>query len=326
MTKKGVLQGGEQMTPLFAQRRQVRAKTAKDVGSPRCAEAARDLLLHFDHANISLGLGIIKRHTQVMQEGENRVLVQREAIEQIARRRLFGPPLFLDGGGRIRRIGLIAFFQYPLIAGDPVSDLQRRERAAPHLSCLITSGLHLPQHVFELGGPALLVLFLKEKQFAQVMDIAQRVQAPVEPVAAKAIMQASALKLRQDADGVQGFFAAFGMDRIVGQRLGGTDVRPPALARHIQAAFILMEHVGLDQRLFDLLLYRFKQRGGPLHLGDDRGLRDGDAQQIKEHFASPSQRQQMLHHQQARCRGHAASVLHVGSHLLGEGRRVHLAT
>ena len=58
MTKKGVLQGGEQIETLFAQRRQVRAKTAKDLGSPRCAEAARHLLLHFDHANVTLSLRI----------------------------------------------------------------------------------------------------------------------------------------------------------------------------------------------------------------------------------------------------------------------------
>ncbi len=34
-----------------------------------------------------------------MQVGEHHVLMQREAIEHIARRRLFGPPLFLTLGG-----------------------------------------------------------------------------------------------------------------------------------------------------------------------------------------------------------------------------------
>ena len=145
MTKKGVLQGGEQIKPLFAQRRQVRAKTAKDLSSLRCAEATRDLLLHFEHPNVSLGLRIIKGDSQVVQEGEHRVLVQREAIKQIARRRLFGPPLFLDFGGRIWWIGLIAFLQDHLIAGNPVSDLHGRERTAPALSCLITGGLHVQQ-------------------------------------------------------------------------------------------------------------------------------------------------------------------------------------
>ncbi len=46
MTKRGLLQGCEQITTLFAQRRQVRANPAKDLGSHMRAEAARDLLLH----------------------------------------------------------------------------------------------------------------------------------------------------------------------------------------------------------------------------------------------------------------------------------------
>ena len=58
MTKKGVLQGGEQIEALFAQRRQVSPKAAKNLGSPGRAEAARHLLLHFEHANVALGLGI----------------------------------------------------------------------------------------------------------------------------------------------------------------------------------------------------------------------------------------------------------------------------
>ena len=60
MTKKGLLQGGEEIEALFAQRRQISAKAAKDLGAPRRAEAARHLLLHFDHANVTLGLGIGK--------------------------------------------------------------------------------------------------------------------------------------------------------------------------------------------------------------------------------------------------------------------------
>ncbi len=58
MTKKGLLQGGEQIKTLFAQAREIRAKTAKDLSSLRRAEAARNLLLHFEHAKVSLGLRI----------------------------------------------------------------------------------------------------------------------------------------------------------------------------------------------------------------------------------------------------------------------------
>ena len=101
----------------------------------------------------------------------------------------------------------------------------------------------------------MLLLFIQKEQFAQMVDIAQGVQAVVEPVAAPAIMQASASKLGQNANSLQGFLASFGMDAIVGQCLGGTDVNPPALPRHVQTAFILMDDLRVFQRLGDLLLH-----------------------------------------------------------------------
>ncbi len=325
MTKKSVLQGGEEIEALFAQRRQVSAKAAKDLGSSGRAEAARHLLLHFEHANVTLGLGIVERHAQILQEGQRRLLVQTKTIEQIARRRLFASTFFRHRCGRLRRIGLIASLQHGLIACLPVSDFHGVERYAPLGSCLVAGVFHREQQLAHLVGPCLLLLFIEKEQFAQMVDMAQGMLARVEPVAAKAIMQASAAKVGQDVDGVEGGLAAFGVDGIVGQRGGGTDVEPPALAGHPHTAFILMEHVGPDQRRFDLLLHRFEQRRGPLQLRGDRGFRDGDAQQVPEHFACSSQRQQMLHHQQAGGRGHAASVLHAGPHLLGEGCRAHLA-
>src|SRR6266478_6123624 len=125
MTKKGLLQGGEQIKTLFAQAREIRAKTAKDLSSLRRAEAARNLLLHFEHAKVSLGLRIVERHTQILQESQDRLLVQALPVEQIARCRLFASSFFRDRRRRIGRIGLIADLEHGLIACCPVSDLQR---------------------------------------------------------------------------------------------------------------------------------------------------------------------------------------------------------
>ena len=58
MTKKGELQSGQQIEALFAQRRQVATDAAKELSALGRTEAARDRLLHFDHADVSLGLGI----------------------------------------------------------------------------------------------------------------------------------------------------------------------------------------------------------------------------------------------------------------------------
>ena len=69
MPAQSGLQSGEQVYTLLAQRGQVPANAAEGNRSRFAAERAGDLLLHFDHANISLGLVIVKRHSEVFQEG-----------------------------------------------------------------------------------------------------------------------------------------------------------------------------------------------------------------------------------------------------------------
>src|SRR5258708_18704026 len=136
--------------------------------------------------------------------------------------------------------GCTAGFEHCLRACKPVGDLQGVERSAPFGSCLVARFFHREQQLFHLVGPLLLLLFVQKDQFSQMVDIAQRMQAPVEPVAAPAIMQASPAKLKQNSDRFQGFFPSFGMDRVVGQSVGGTDVSPPALAHYVHTPFILL--------------------------------------------------------------------------------------
>src|SRR2546421_12818688 len=58
MTKKGELQSRQQIETLFAQRRHVAADAAKDLSALWRTEAARDLLLDFEHADVPLGLAV----------------------------------------------------------------------------------------------------------------------------------------------------------------------------------------------------------------------------------------------------------------------------
>src|SRR6266699_1129056 len=89
-----------------------------------------------------------------------------------------------------------------------------------------------------------------------MMDVTERMLTEILPIGTKAIMDTDPLELRQDADGVQGLFAALGMDGIVRQLLGGADMHPVALAFHMQARFILMQHLRTREGGFDLLLQR----------------------------------------------------------------------
>ena len=56
MTAQSGLQSRQQRQALFAQRGHIAANAAKGLGSSHAAEAPRDLLLDFDHAQISLRL------------------------------------------------------------------------------------------------------------------------------------------------------------------------------------------------------------------------------------------------------------------------------
>src|SRR5690348_9001097 len=90
MTQEGVLECREQCDPLFAQSRKVTANAAEHGNALLRAEAAGDLLLHFDHAQISLRLVVVKWDRKVVQEAQHGPLSLRESIQQITGRILFG--------------------------------------------------------------------------------------------------------------------------------------------------------------------------------------------------------------------------------------------
>src|SRR5690348_6756048 len=92
MTTQSGLQSRQQRQALFAQRGQIAANAAEGLGTSNATEAAGDLLLHFDHPKISLRQIVIKIHTQILQEGQDSLLVFAQAIKQIAGGTLFASP------------------------------------------------------------------------------------------------------------------------------------------------------------------------------------------------------------------------------------------
>lgn len=68
MARESMTKCREQFDPLLAQRREVRANTTKHRHPNFSAEAARDLLLHFDHPKVSLRLIVVKWHRKIVQE------------------------------------------------------------------------------------------------------------------------------------------------------------------------------------------------------------------------------------------------------------------
>ena len=88
-TAQRLLKCRQQINPLLSERGKVAANAAEHDSALFTAKAARDFLLHLDHAQIPLGLVVVKRHSKVVQKPQHRLLLLGEAVQQITGRILF---------------------------------------------------------------------------------------------------------------------------------------------------------------------------------------------------------------------------------------------
>ncbi len=114
MPTQSSLQSGKQGHPLLAQGRQVATNAAEGQNSGFRAEGARNLLLHFDHPNVALGLIIVKRHGEIFQEGQHQLPTSLKSIEQVVGRMPFARP-WQRRAARGWRVGLPTLFNQPII-------------------------------------------------------------------------------------------------------------------------------------------------------------------------------------------------------------------
>ena len=92
MVPQSRLHSRKQRESLFAQARQVGTNAIKRDGTFITAKGARDFLLDFDHLNIVLGEVVVKRHVEIVQESENRVLMLTQTTQHIPSGMLLGLP------------------------------------------------------------------------------------------------------------------------------------------------------------------------------------------------------------------------------------------
>ena len=104
MTKKGELQSRQQIEALFAQRRQVAADAAKELSALRRTEAAGDLSLDFDHAEILFGAIVGKWHPEIGHEPEHSLGIALKAVQEILGLGLFDSSSLLGHAGWGRRL------------------------------------------------------------------------------------------------------------------------------------------------------------------------------------------------------------------------------
>src|SRR5690606_34956499 len=72
----------------------VAANAAEISSALGAAETAGDLVLDLKHAQIAFSLVIVERHAEVMHKRQDRAAMGPQPVEQVARRRLFGPAAF----------------------------------------------------------------------------------------------------------------------------------------------------------------------------------------------------------------------------------------
>src|SRR5256884_8306174 len=107
MADQGLFQSGQHSHALLAQRRYISSHATEGLSARYRAETAGILLLNFDHPQIALREAVVERHGEVVQEQQHGLLVCGQAIEQIARRRLFASSFLASFWRWIRRVGLI---------------------------------------------------------------------------------------------------------------------------------------------------------------------------------------------------------------------------
>ncbi len=195
---------------------------------------------------------------------------------------------------------------------------------------LLDGSLHLPQQVFQLLGPGLLVLFLEEGQFAYVMDLAEGMAAAGVPVVRlPAVMHAHPREVRQDAYGVGRLGAALGVDGVVRQpaRAGPTPTcaqasRPP---RRTPVSSLCSTGTWRSAALSRASTWVQHDRA-LLDPGDQRPQRQRRPEQVGEQLAHPSIGHELLLDQIHREGAQAWPILGPARRLRREGAHTHRLT
>ena len=157
---------------------------------------------------------------------------------------------------------------------------------------------HIQEQVVHLFSPGLMEDVVKENQFAQEMGIAQGMEAGFQSeVGRVAIMHESSGELPEDAEVVDGFRAAFGMNSVPGDQAGREVMEPVEFPGDAQAGFI-----GLGQRRFFKQVFDARFEAGEVVIGGEQcglkgGLADGLAEEVFGHLDDAIEGEQLLNTQ-----------------------------
>ncbi len=181
------------------------------------------------------------------------------------------------------------------------------------------------QQIMQALGPKLSHLLEDIGQFPQMVGIAQAVSARQVAVRLPAIVNQRAEEARENAEGVEGFFAPVQMNADPGQRGGGQDMHPVERTGNPHSGFIGMGDGGRLQCLADGR-YRISQpSGGFLACRQHRGIRQRQPEEVTHQIAGARDRHHVVVRQMHHRRLDARAVLHRSRNAIGKLTPVNLA-
>lgn len=252
------------------------------------------LLRHFDHPQVTLGLVVVERDGEVVHKGKRLLFPLRQPIEQGFRLALFAPPALAVGWRRLvlRQLkacgnqSVIALLEAPLLR---LGEHRRAARAG-----LRDGSLDLDEQLFHLFGPGLSQLLVNEGQLAQVVGIAQPVIAGVAEIRRPGVVQRAPGEFRQDADLLGGLRPTLGVRAVVREQRRTSDVQPGAAPGDVESGLIEIGDRRLRDCLFDLCCRLLQAVRALVNGRADGAFSDGLSEQIAHHFAGPLPRQEMV--------------------------------
>ena len=282
------------------------------------AEASGDFLLDLAHAQVALGAIVGKRDVGVLGEAQHGGLVLFHSLPQIVGIGLghFATLTLLSRGNRWKLFlplgedGAVAFL-YGLV-------LAFGKRFLVALSDLVAG---VEEQAFHALGPGVVVGVDDEGEFAQQVRATQGVVAVrVAQVRGPAVVDRDTAVARDDADGLDGFAPALGVEAFDGERSGGIDMNPVILSVHAQRGLVDV-HRRLCQEALDGVVFPLGE--GVVELGDVAEQRRLGQELADEgvHRLSDALEREHLGDEQVHDVGlDAGAVLQRAGHLVGEAR------
>ena len=218
------------------------------LGSFPGSEGAGDLLLHFDHPQVSLGLIVGERDGLLKNKAQDAVFVFLEACNQIVHRRFgYAPALFLAAfGRRVRVLGFGLGEDARVVLFPPALGL-----CPGVFQGLQEQGLHA-------RSPLVSFVFAEEVQFAQQVGVAKPVSAIQGEVTAEAVMYERAGVVAKDLH----LLNRFATPVVAGPQVGGLFVaeymKPFGFSADADACLVGMEHRTVSEIIFQLLFKSFQ--------------------------------------------------------------------